>query len=39
MAPLMELTSPPSWSISLRFVMGVAMPDVEDRCAEAESDE
>lgn len=33
--PLMELASPPSWAISLRFVMDVALPEVEELCAEA----
>lgn len=32
MAPLMERPSPPSWAISLRFVMDVALPEVEEHC-------
>lgn len=31
-APLMELASPPSWAVSLRFVMDVAHQQVEDVC-------
>lgn len=37
-APLMELSSPPSWAVSLRFVMDAALPDVEERCAKDNSD-
>jgi hypothetical protein len=35
MAPVMDEAEPPSWAISLEFVMDVAIPDIEDRCAEA----
>lgn len=33
-APLMGATSPPSWAVSMRFVMDVAEPEIEKRCAE-----
>lgn len=37
-APLFELASPPSWAVTLRFAMDVALPDVEE-LAEAEPDD
>lgn len=39
MAPLMELASPPSWAVTMQFAMDVALPDIEERCAEGESDD
>jgi hypothetical protein len=30
----MELASPTSWAVSLRFVIDVALPDVEAHCSE-----
>lgn len=30
-APLMELTSPPSWTIALGLVMNVALRDIEEK--------
>jgi hypothetical protein len=37
MAPLMELASPPSWAVTMQFAMDVALTDIEEHCAEAES--
>ena len=39
MAPLFELTSPPSWAVTIRFAMDVALPDIEEHCAEANEGE
>ncbi len=33
-APLEELSVPPAWSVSLRFVLDCALPYVEDHSAE-----
>lgn len=39
MAPLFELASPPSWAVTMRFAMDVALPDIEEHCSEHESDD
>jgi hypothetical protein len=39
MAPLLDLASPPSWAITMRFAMDVALPEIEEKCAEITDDE